>query len=507
MKYILIFPAIVTVMLPLPTMAATVYSGCSVPALKSGHRTFFVDPVNGSLSGDGSAVKPWRTLTDVLNPANKLISTQGHAGTAYNAGTDTTLHAVNPTAPVKAGDLILLKSGDHGSPTLSNMYNTDFITVAAAPGATPIIGKMTVVSSAKWMFQGLTFQGMGSTVTGATKVSAPSGSLLTVGVGGWEGPTSDIVIDSNTFQAAASTGGWTDADWISKPYLYTIRTGAACTSITSNHLLNISNGIAVTADKSLLQGNTIEKFSNDAVNLTASNSLIKGNTIKNGLNTTADPWHPDGIQGWSLTTNGTEATNTNVIIDGNTIIKTGDPSVSYMQGIDMFAGKWNNLVIQNNVVAVNVWDAVSVYGVQNTKILNNTVIASEPAGHASWIQVHDGKDGTVSSGVTVRNNIATQFSIAKGNTVFDHNIAAKIIVTNANGAQVFTTSGNIGTANSVLPAVLSGFMTLNTTTGTFDFRLRSTSVARGFGIGTAAPPLDILGRVRTAPVDVGAYVY
>lgn len=110
MKYTHNLPFVLTVFLPVSAMAANVYPGCSVPSLKTGHHTFYVDPVNGSMSGDGSSAKPWKTLTEVLNPANKLISTQGHAGTAYTNGTDTALHAVNPNGPVKAGDLILLKA-------------------------------------------------------------------------------------------------------------------------------------------------------------------------------------------------------------------------------------------------------------------------------------------------------------------------------------------------------------------------------------------------------------
>ncbi|MDX7951090.1 right-handed parallel beta-helix repeat-containing protein [Lichenihabitans sp. Uapishka_5] len=478
-----------------------------MPALKTGHSTFYVDPVNGSTSGDGSSAKPWRTLADVVTVGNQIISTQGHAGLAYENGTDTTLHAINATAPVKAGDLILLRSGDHGSVAISNMFNSDFITVAAAPGATPVIDKLTVVSSAKWMFQGLTFRGAASTVTGATTVAMPSGYLTITGYGDWEGQTTDIVFDTNTFEAAASTSGWTAADWLNDPYSYALRASSPCTSVTGNHFINNSNALVMTTEKGLVQGNLFESFSNDAIDITASNLLIKNNTIKNGLNTTLDPLHADGIQGWSTVTSGVTATNTNVVVDGNIVTKTGDASTTYMQGISFFDGKWSGLIVQNNVVAVNSWNGITLYGAQSSKVLNNTVVSSDPTGHPSWIQIHDAKDGTVSSGVTVRNNIATQLDIASGNTAFDHNIAAASITTYPSGTKTVISSGSTGTANSVLPAVLSGFVTLNTATGSFDLRLRSTSVAIGFGTATSAPALDILAKARTAPVDVGAYVH
>ena len=455
------------------------------------------------MSGDGSAANPWRTLAEVLNPANKLIATQQH-GSGYNNGSDTALHAVNPTAPIKAGDLILLKSGDHGAVTVSNMFNADFITVGAAPGAVPIIDKLTLVSSAKWMFQSLTFQGMATTATGATTANASSDGLVTTGHGDWIGKTSDVVFDSDTFQASASTTGWNAVDWINKPYNMGLWAEAACTSATNNHFTNLLNGIMINAAQSLAQGNTIDRFSNDGADVVASNVLIKNNTIVNGVNTTADPYHADGIQGWSSVVNGVSITNSNVVIDGNIISKTGDANVSYMQGISLFDGKWNGLTIQNNVVDVNVWNALVVYGVTNAKILDNTVIASDPTGHPSWIQVAAAKDGTASSGVLVRNNIATAFDIAAG-TTFDHNIAAAGITTYPNGTKTVTSSRTIGTANSALPAVLSGFMTLNASSGTFDMRLRSTSPAVGFGTLSGAAALDILGKTRTSPVDAGAY--
>ena len=507
MKYSRIVFTVYAMYLPFYAEAATVFPACSTPAFKSGYHTFFVDPVNGSPSGDGSAAHPWRTLEDVLDPTSKLVATQGHAGAAYSKGTDLSLHAVNPNGPIKAGDLILLRSGDHGAVTLTNMFNNDFITVAAAPGAVPVIDQLAVISSSKWMFQGLTFQGMASEATGATKVTASTASLVSTGLSDWEGQTSDIVFDHNTFQTATSTNGWTDFDWLSKPYGNAIRANAPCTSLTANHVTNVLNAVAVTAEKVLVQGNTIDNFSNDAIEIASSNLLVKNNVIKGGVNTNSDPWHADGIQGWSLIVNGVTATNKNVVIDGNTIVKTGDPLKSYMQGISIFDGKWDNLTIQNNVVAVNTWNSLTVFGAQNSRILNNTVIAAYPPKYTSWIQVANAKDGTVSSGVTVRNNIATQFDIAKGNIIFDHNIAAGWITTYPSGTKSVISSGSTGTANSVLPAVLSGFMTLDTNAGTFDLRLRPTSVAVGFGTATGAPALDILGKSRTAPVDVGAYVH
>ena len=506
MKYIAALVTAVSPIYPMAAFASGVYAGCTVPGLKSGHHTFYVDPANGSMSGDGSASKPWSTLAEVLNPNNKLVATQGHAYPGYRNGTDTALHALNPNGPIKAGDLILLKGGNHGTPKLSNMFNSDFITIAAAPGATPIVGPMDVSSSAKWLFQGLIFEGAAVTATGASSVpAAPTGilnslNLVTVGQGDWIGQSSDIAFDNDTFRTAASTSGWTDYDWYVKPMNNSVLMRSPCTSVTSSHVINVANGIAANSAKSLVQGNIIEFFSNDAIDLGDSSILIKNNVIRNGVNRTVDPLHADAIQGVSAVVNGVAVTNTNVVIDGNVITKSGDPNVSYLQGISLFTGKWSGLVVQNNVVTTNHWNALTIYGGQNSRVLDNTVIASDPIGHPSWIQIKDGSDGTKSTAL-VRNNIATVISIQSTGTTLDHNIAAKEIDLPTGAVK----SGTTGTANAVLPAVLAGFTALNTTTGAFDMRLRPTSPAIGFGTLTGAAPLDVAGKTRTSPVDVGAY--
>ncbi len=102
-----------------------------------------------------------------------------------------------------------------------------------------------------------------------------------------------------------------------------------------------------------------------------------------------------------------DATNTNVVIDGNVVIKTGNPEVTEMQGISIFDGKWDGLTISNNVVITNHWHGIALSGVTNARIVNNTVVAHDPK-RLTWINVNYGKDKTPPRGVVVRNNIAPQ---------------------------------------------------------------------------------------------------
>ena len=71
---------------------------------------FYIDPVDGSDSGDGSATNPWHSLQAVFD-AN-LIETQDWPSYPYTDGMQ--LVTVNAGAPVHAGDTLWLRSGYHG---------------------------------------------------------------------------------------------------------------------------------------------------------------------------------------------------------------------------------------------------------------------------------------------------------------------------------------------------------------------------------------------------------
>ena len=107
------------VCLSIEAQAGTVQIGCATP--KRPVHIYYADPVNGSMNGDGSAARPWSTLSAIVS-AN-LIN-----------GQDKT------SGVVHAGDVIYLLSGNHGAVYLdphhgSGKYaNTEYITIQAAPG-------------------------------------------------------------------------------------------------------------------------------------------------------------------------------------------------------------------------------------------------------------------------------------------------------------------------------------------------------------------------------------
>jgi hypothetical protein len=128
-----------------------------------------------------------------------------------------------------------------------------------------------------------------------------------------------------------------------------------------------------------------------------------------------------------------------------------------MQGIGMFNGYYENLLIQNNVVATRHYHGITVQGTRHARILNNTVVNIDgTVGKAPWIRIV-GKTATLpSQDVIVANNVAMQFQGATdvvNNVLFTHNTVilypAKVMTDIATFNYVpKATSGFIDTGNA-----------------------------------------------------------
>lgn len=449
------------------------------------------------MNNDGSPARPWKTLAEVLSEKRGLIATQAYPGNYQNS--DRKLQDQNRSAPVKAGDTIYLMSGDHGNVQISAAVNREFISVEAAPGQTPVLGALRIDGSSKWKFVGLKIQG-------EAESDKNSRGLITFGRNQWRGPTDNIILVSSSVSTTDDTSGWTDADWVNRPFNGGLVTSATCVTISQNKFYNLRNAIYIDGDQTTVEGNRIDNFGNDAIDIVASNLVIRGNTITNGRNTKSEALHADGIQGWTIK----NMTNRNVVIDGNMIIKTGDSKVSYLQGITIFDGRWDGLVISNNVVVTNHWHGISVYGATNVKIVNNTVLAFDRANFPTWITLRKGKDGTAPQNVVIRNNVTTELGYEAGPTiVVDHNIVSNKIteIAEKNMGSHWTKPGVYGDLNLIDPGIYDSMFKVDNIRGTYDLRPKPGSPAIGRGNPKLAPATDIVGKRRVAPVDIGAYVH
>ena len=139
----------------------------------------------------------------------------------------------------------------------------------------------------------------------------------------------------------------------------------------------------------------------------------------------ADDNHDDGFQSWSVGPGGVGTGEVrDVVLRGNRIVNNLNPSHplhATLQGIGCFDGLFEWLV-ENNVVVTDHWHGISLYGAIGGRIVNNTVLDLNGLSPGPpWIMLNS-SNGTPSSGVLVRNNLATDYAISGTGIVQDHNV-------------------------------------------------------------------------------------
>jgi parallel beta-helix repeat protein len=435
----------VTVTPPTPTPTPTpppssvppitqVAAGCPMPSGNVG-TAFYIDPVAGSDTGDGSKAHPWKTLQDVI--AAGLFA---NMPTHYDNASKTTIKN-NPNAPIKSGDTLYLMSGDQGSVVLQGSYgttltgynNTDFITITAAPGQTPVIDQLDIKGASKWIFSGITFKSLNTSGTYASGgTSNPDYFLATV-----SGPHDNIIFNDDTFMSQANVSSWSPTDWKEKRASGLFDNGGGggtCTTITNNTFQNVGFGIdSQRSDNVLVANNTINYFSDDGIDYSSNDMVIEGNHISNSIED-GDGFHRDGMQGQPITET---TTVQNVTIKNNFVTRLADPANPYpgsLQGIDEFDGIFKNVTVEGNQVITNLSQGISFYGAQGLTIENNVVLSDnqkflpcEPISMPNCsvqgqsvitgtttiptINISDAKAKTPSNNVTIMDNIVSGIGI------------------------------------------------------------------------------------------------
>jgi len=397
----------------------------------------------------------------------------------------------------RPGDTINLMSGDYGELKITSPNPDGFITIAAGPGQTPRFSKISIKSS-HWRLTGLAVSGF------SNYGLYPNGStahkpLITIG------DSDNIILEHNIVQSQAGKYAWQpEVSGVASPTavsqgIYAIQ--SSCISIVDNRISNIWDGIAVGGDQSgnngkyyLVSDNVIEDFAADGIDHYGSHMRIENNHIFNGHDVCDNKCiHMDGIQGWNWN-NRPGLLNTDVVINNNEIVVQTDPKLpmpaTTLQGITIFNGNWDGVRIFNNIVVVNAWHGITVYGARNVTIVNNTVAPTNPKRN-TWITYGPSKDAppAAAGSVIIRNNVARDISTGKHDpadigAVLDHNIKVRS-----------------------LDDFSDIFVKFDAENFAFDLHPSRRSDARGEGSSDSAPPTDIEGTPRKSTVDVGAYAY
>jgi hypothetical protein len=524
-----------------PTHAANVYTGCAVPPSTFGHVWYF-DPVHGktqAAGGNGSQAAPWNNLQALIKAETgysyPLLTTAPYRQVPVPGQP-----AVNKTGPeagpVEPGDEIMLMSGNYGNVSIGGLSpaisNSDFVTVAAAPGQTPILTSLFIGETNKWVFNGLKVQSLQS--------AALSGNaLVQIKDGGATDPTSDIVLENLTVSSQDNAEAWSQAQWVANARngfsaLSTAPgTNTKCVSLTGSHISNVRFGASLMASQLLFSNNQIDHFGDDGIDYAASNLAITKNDIHDNLDI-GDGNHEDAMQGQiGILASGAKVNYfKNILIDSNLVIRQSDPKLSfptYLQGIDAFDEDWTNVTVTNNVVITSACWGIAFASIHSSLIANNTVVAdglvATQGCPGANVSVGDTThEGSPSSNTVVRNNLTSQLEVynVSYSVEADHNVImlgsySPELIWYVNGEPQYI--GKPGTyANSNIidtGGPKSEFANFNPATLTYDVLLKAGAPAITAGTATGAPTVDILGVSRKAcyypagvPCDTaGAYSY
>ena len=517
----------------IPVRAANVYTGCANPTPKPKNVWYF-DPVHGQTSdagGTGKQANPWNNLQALVQAQSgysyPLLKTAPyhHVPVSGQPAVTTTGPDSGPIAP---GDEILLMSGNYGDVWLSvynaEISNSDFVTVAAAPGQTPVLTSLFISGTNKWVFNGLKVQSL--------QPAALSGNpLVAIKDGGAAFPTSNIVLENMIISSQDNAATWSQADWIKYArngfYAQSSAGGAntECVSLTGSHISNVRYAANLFANKLIFSNNQIDHFGDDGIDYGATNLAITRNNIHDNLDV-GDGNHPDAMQGQLGVLASGAALNyfKNILIDSNLIVRQTDPKLSFpnaLQGIDAFDSDWTNVTVTNNVVVTSACWGIAFSSIHDSLIANNTVVGDgliATPGCTAAVSIGDkSHEGPSSSNTALRNNLASAlvlYNLDSG-VEADHNVvmrasAGPVIAWYANGVMQYLGSPGIQANSNIIDTggANSEFVNFNPATLTFTLLLKVGADALGSGIAAGAPNVDILGAARTSPyTTAGAYSY
>jgi len=431
--------------------------------------SFYVDPVNGNINNDGSAGSPWSTIQDLID--NSKIASNKPASYPYTVGEP--LNPINAGAPVQPGDTLYCYSGYQGSLYIQGYYNLDNIHVIGLPGSKATFHSVHLRGASHWSFDNITITMEIEETYG--------GRLFWLDTHGYHGGVHNVVIKNCSIYTKWDAYGWSADDWVSKG-AHGINGSYPVQQVKyyNNYIRNVKTGIQVFGDDAIVENNTIENFSVDGIRGNGNRLHFYYNLVMNCYD--VDGNHDDLFQ--SFNTGSDPFTDCHLI--GNILIGRSDPNQPVAlrgdpQGIGMFDGFYDSWIISNNIVAVNHWHGISVYGGRNCIISNNTLTKQDIDDPLSpWIRVVDGNERP-SQNNTVTNNIYFN------------------IVTNEDGQSQENIQLNTATQYA------EHFIDWQNN----DFRLRSSSSLIDAGTSLGAPSVDAdnLPRPQGDSFDIGAFEY
>ena len=303
---------------------------------------YYVDPTAGSDKGNGSALSPWKKLEKVAHDG-KLSKLAG-------------------------GDTVLLRSGHHGSVTISGK-NGSPITIAAAPGQTPQLSCLEILNAAKWVVKGLTI---------SPSFGANSSKGVLVGLGE---NTDDVILEDCFIYTVLDASKWGIKEWLARTTGIWVYQNCTHITVRNNYVLNMRMGVILESPKTLFEGNIIANFSGDGLRIKNAEITAQYNVIKCAYVSMpdGDPNHDDLIQTFAP---GGKGGVQGATIRGNILLAREDPhqpwsNIMGCHGIGCFDGPNTDYVVERNVIMTRSYDGLIINAAHNCRVLDNVCYCVE----------------------------------------------------------------------------------------------------------------------------------
>lgn len=329
-------------------------------------RDLRVAPISDVQGADGSAARPFPSVA---------------AAVAAGAG---------------EGDRVLLAAGDYGRVVIRGVRaKTPLVVLPADPsGPAPRLSSLRVRDSENVHLTGLLVEG--------------GDGALTVPLVQIDDDLEGIRLEGLTVRSGEGHVDWSGEEWIARARQGIVARGPR-PEIVRNSLGGVRHGITVLGRDAKVVGNRIDGFSGDGVRALADQGLYERNRIANCFH--VDGNHADGFQSWTRGPDGDVGKGVvrDVVLRGNEILNyTGrrGPLTCNLQAVGLFDGMFENWLIEDNLIEVDMWHGITVMGGRGTRVSGNTVrnIGSFPPGPPA-IRIIAHKDGRAGGGNLIEGNL------------------------------------------------------------------------------------------------------
>ncbi|WP_139957574.1 right-handed parallel beta-helix repeat-containing protein [Flavicella sediminum] len=363
-------------------------------AITTAQTSYYCDPINGNNSNNGSITSPLSSFGSV-NWSSIGLQDQ---------------------------DVIYLLNGQHGTGFIQNFQFATKLTIKAVNAHQAVLTNITINNCSKVFFEDLKFDAS----LGSFSLNDP----IVLG-----NDASDFITLNNCLiQSADDSSTWTKTDWYNNAASGVQFRGTNIT-LTNNTFLNLYHAVELRGDYSYMQNNSIVNFAADAIRGLGSYSTYENNLIKNCFIDDYAIQHDDAFQafkspGSSIISNVSFRNNKIILFENpSQFVIDNDLIGALMQGIIITDGNAEGWLVENNLVVSGQSHGITLYGAQNCRIQNNTVVQTPILSNLTdvpWISIQDqGKSGgRQNKNNTLRNNIAGRFTTWTygANTSDEHNI-------------------------------------------------------------------------------------